>query len=83
MLEEEPAPTRPIDRFAQTTVGLMLSASMLGLRDVLEGPRDERPAIVEDWAGEPPTPRGVSMRLDPDNPADSIVLIRPWLLKKK
>ncbi|MDQ1532897.1 MAG: hypothetical protein QOF28_658, partial [Actinomycetota bacterium] len=37
MLEDEPAPTRPIDRFARTTAGMVLSASMLGLRDVLEG----------------------------------------------
>ena len=80
MLEEEPAPTRPVDRFARTTAGLVLSASMLGLRDVLEGPRDDEPAIVQEYAGEPPVPGGISMRLDPDNVGDSIVLVRPWLL---
>jgi hypothetical protein len=80
MLEEEPAPGRAVDRFARTTAGLVLSASMLGLRDVLEGPRDDEPAIVQDWAGEPPVPGPLSMRLDPDNPQDSIILVRPWLL---
>ncbi len=54
---------------------------MLGLRDALEGPRDEQPAIVEEWSGAPPVPTGVSMRLDPDNPGDSIILLRPWLLE--
>jgi hypothetical protein len=82
MLEEEPAPPRPVDRFARTTAGLVLSASMLGLRDVLEGPREDRPAIVEEHTGAPPVPEGISMRLDPDNAADSIILVRPWLLRE-
>jgi hypothetical protein len=83
VLEEEPAPTRPIDKFARTTAGLVISASMLGLRDVLEGPRDDEPAIVREWAGEPPEPGGLSMRLDPENPGDSIILVRPWLLRDR
>jgi hypothetical protein len=83
VLEEEPAPPRPVDRFARTTVGLVLSASMLGLRDVLEGPRDDEPAIVQEYAGEPPAPSALSMRLDPDNARDSIVLVRPWLLRDR
>ena len=80
MLEEEPAPTRPVDRFARTTAGLVVSASLLGLRDVLEGPRDEPPVIAE-FSGAPPTPGALSMRLDPDNASDSIILVRPWLLR--
>ena len=80
VLEEEPAPIRPIDRFARTTAGMVVSASMLGLRDALEGPRDEQPAIVREWAGEPPVPGALSMRIDPENPSDSIILVRPWLL---
>jgi hypothetical protein len=83
VLEEEPAPTRPVDRFARTTAGVMLSASMLGLRDALEGPRDDEPAIVREWAGEPPVPGPLSVRLDPDNPQDSIILVRPWLLRRR
>ncbi|HEX4491548.1 MAG TPA: hypothetical protein VH914_10115 [Acidimicrobiia bacterium] len=82
MLEEEPAPERPVDRFTRTSVGMILRASMLGLRDVLEPPKDEEPAIVEEWSGAPPTPNGISMRLDPDLPSDSIILVRPWLLDR-
>ena len=83
MLEDEPVPPRPIDRFARTTAGMVLSASMLGLRDVLEGPRDEEPPIVREWGGTPPEPDALSMRLDPDNPQDSIILVRPWLLRDR
>ncbi len=83
MLEEEPAPPRPVDRFARTTAGLVLRASLLGLRDVLEGPRDDEPAIVQESPGAPPGPGPVSMRLDPDNLSDSIVLVRPWLLSQR
>ena len=83
VLEEEPVPTRPLDRFARTTAGLVLSASLLGLRDVLDGPHDDEPAIVQESSGAPPVPGPVSMRLDPDNVSDSIVLVRPWLLSKR
>jgi hypothetical protein len=83
MLEEEPAPPRPVDRFARTTAGVMLSASLLGLRDALEGPRDDEPAIVVEFSGAPPTPGALSVRIDPDNASDSIILVRPWLLSAR
>jgi hypothetical protein len=83
VLEEEPAPKRPVDRFARTTAGLVLGASMLGLRDALEGPRDEEVVIVSERAGEPPTPGALSMRIDPENAADSTIVIRPWLLTNR
>jgi hypothetical protein len=83
VLEEEPAPPRPVDRFARTTAGLVLRASLLGLRDALEGPHDDEPAIVQEASGAPPAPGPVSMRLDPDDLSDSIVLVRPWLLSKR
>jgi hypothetical protein len=82
VLEDEPTPDRPVDRFARTTAGVLLRASLLGLRDALEGPRDDEPAIVEEWSGAPPTPGAISMRLDPDLPSDSIILVRPWLLDR-
>lgn len=74
---------RPVDRFARTTAGLVLRASLLGLRDVLEGPHDDEPAIVQESSGAPRGPDAVSMRLDPDNLSDSIVLVRPWLLSQR
>ena len=72
----EPA---PIERFRRTSVGTALAAGLLGLRDVLEPPKDETPAIVEDWAGGEPFDDPIVLRLDPDHPEDSIVMVRPWL----
>ena len=72
----EPA---PIERFRRTGIGAVLAAGMLGLRDVLEPEKDETPAIVEDWAGGEPFAEPMVVRLDPDHPEDSIVMVRPWL----
>ena len=72
----EPA---PIERFHRSSIGVVLAAGMLGLRDVLEPEKDETPAIVEDWAGGEPFAEPMVLRLDPDHPEDSIVMIRPWL----
>ena len=69
-------PVRAIDRFSRTAVGGMLAAGMLGLREVFEPERDDRPAIVEDWSGAPPFGDRILMRLDPENPQDSIVVVR-------
>lgn len=73
----------PIERFRRTSVGTALAAGMLGLRDVLEPPKDETPAIVEDWAGGEPFDDPIVLRLDPDHPEDSIVMVRPWLHGKR
>jgi hypothetical protein len=72
----EPA---PIERFRRSSIGAVLAAGMLGLRDVLEPEKDEKPAIVEDWAGGEPFTERLVLRLDPDHPEDSIVMIRPWV----
>jgi hypothetical protein len=72
----EPA---PIERFRRTAIGTTLAAGMFGLRDVLEPPKDETPAIVEDWAGGEPFNDPIVLRLDPDHPEDSIVMVRPHL----
>ena len=72
----EPA---PIERFRRTAIGTTLAAGMFGLRDVLEPPKDETPAIVEDWAGGEPFNDPIVLRLDPDHPEDSIVMVRPYL----
>jgi hypothetical protein len=69
----------PIERFRRSSIGAVLAAGMLGLRDVLEPEKDETPAIVEDWAGGEPFTERMVLRLDPDHPEDSIVMIRPWM----
>ncbi len=74
----EPA---PIEKFHRSGLGMVMAAGMLGLRDVLEPPRNEEPAIVEDWAGKPVDDDPILMRLDPDHPEDSIVVVRPSLRK--
>ena len=76
----EPA---PIERFRRTAIGSVLASGLLGLRDVLEPPKDETPAIVEDWAGGEPFDDPIVLRLDPDHPEDSIVMVRPWLDAKR
>jgi hypothetical protein len=73
------AEPRPIDRFRSTAVGSVMAAGLLGLRDVLEPPKDEEPAIVVDWSGAPPFTDPYVLRLDPEHPEDSIVMVRPWL----
>jgi hypothetical protein len=73
------AAAAPIQRFRHTSLGTMLAAGMIGLRDVFETEKDDTPAIVENWAGGEPFDDPYVMRLDPDNPQDSIVMVRPWL----
>lgn len=80
--EEEHAEPAPIHKFRGTPVGTVLAAGLLGLRDVIEPPKDEQPAIVEDWSGGEPFDDPYVLRLDPDNPQDSIVMVRPQLKKK-
>ncbi|HWS46609.1 MAG TPA: hypothetical protein VN636_12165 [Acidimicrobiia bacterium] len=75
----EPA---PIEKFHRTPVGMVFAAGLLGLRDVIEPPKDETPAIVEDWAGGEPFTEPMVLRLDLDHPEDSIVMIRPWIKKQ-
>jgi hypothetical protein len=82
-LDEQPqghAQPAPIERFHRSAIGTALAAGMFGLRDVLEPPKDETPAIVEDWAGGEPFNEPIVLRLDPDHPEDSIVMIRPRLM---
>jgi len=65
-----------IHRFARSSLGTVFAAGLFGLRDALEPPKDETPAIVEDWAGGEPFADPIVLRLDPDHPEDSIVMIR-------
>ena len=76
--EEERFVSGP-DKFRKTAAGSVLAAGLMGLADALEGPRDDKVAIVTEYAGEPPFGDRLVLRLDPDDPSDSIVMIRPWL----
>jgi hypothetical protein len=77
VLEEEEGTTpAPIERFQRTALGTVFAAGLLGLRDVFEPPKDDEPAIVEAWSGGEPFKDPYVLRLDPDHPEDSIVLVR-------
>jgi len=76
---DEHAEPRPIDKFRGTAVGSVLAAGMIGLANAIEGRPEEEVAIVADFSGDPPFTDPLVLRLDPDNPQDSIVMIRPWL----
>ena len=34
---------------------------------------------MQDYSGDPPFTDPIVLRLDPDHPEDSIVMVRPWL----
>ncbi|HET9729367.1 MAG TPA: hypothetical protein VFR41_08100 [Acidimicrobiia bacterium] len=79
MLEEDEGYQAPIQRLRATAVGSVFAAGLLGLRDALAPVDDEEPAIVTDWSGAPPFTDPIVLRLDPDHPEDSIVMVRPYL----
>ena len=77
-IEGEPeghAEPAPIAKFQRSAVGSMLAAGLIGIQEAIDPPKDETPAIVESWGGLPLNDDMV-MRLDPDNPQDSIVMIK-------
>ncbi|MFP5375792.1 MAG: hypothetical protein ACLGIO_03285 [Acidimicrobiia bacterium] len=61
--------------------GQLLGAAMNGLAEAIHGPREE-PAIVVDASGDPPGDGPVELGLDEDHPERSVVVIRPWLLRR-
>jgi hypothetical protein len=74
---EAHAKPAPIERFHRSALGGVLAAGMFGLADAIEGRKDDTPAIVVDWAGRQPFEDPIVLRLDPDHPEDSIVMVRP------
>jgi hypothetical protein len=74
--DEDDAEPAGIHKFRRTATGTVLAAGLLGVADALEGPRDEEVAIVTEYTGEPPFSDPIVLRLDPDAPEDSIVLVR-------
>ncbi len=54
----------------------MLGAAMLGLHEVIYGPHGNEIAIVVDAGGDPPGDDLPEVRLDPDHPERSEVIVR-------
>jgi hypothetical protein len=66
---------RPVDKFRRTAAGTVVTAGLLGLRDVLEGrPEKEEPAIVAEAPAAPP-PDNIEVVLDFDHPERSVVYL--------
>jgi hypothetical protein len=73
---DEPAPSRPVDRFRRSALGSVATAGLLGLRDALEGrPEKEEAAIVVD-APQPKHDGPVDVVLDFDHPERSRAVVR-------
>jgi hypothetical protein len=63
-----------------TASGVLVTAVALGLRAALEPPAEEARVVV-DAAGEPLSPTDpLELHFDPDDPSDTWVIVRPWLL---
>jgi hypothetical protein len=58
-------------------VGSALGAAMLGLHDAIYGRTDNEVAIVQEAGGDPPNDDLHDLRLDPDHPERSEVVVRP------
>ena len=56
----------------------MLAGAMVGLDEAINGPKDE-PAITEVGNSTPDDDDPVALDLDPEDPAQSIAVVRPWL----
>jgi hypothetical protein len=62
-------------RYRSSLAASALAAGMIGLRDVLEDPKDRRP-VIEQFADEGDPDRPVRVRLDPDEPGVGVVHLR-------
>lgn len=72
---EDPYDDRIPHRYRRSMGASALAAGMIGLRDLLELPKDDRP-VVEQFVGEDDRPRAIEVELDPDDPAASVVRLR-------
>ena len=73
--DEPPAENRIPHRYRRSMGASALAAGMIGLRDILEEPKDNRP-VVEQFVDEGDTERPIEVELDPDDPAASVVRLR-------
>jgi hypothetical protein len=64
----------------RSVTGLLLTGIAFGLREVLD-PQPEKAAIIAEVPGEPPGDKALDVNVDSTRPAESVVLVRPWLLR--
>ena len=72
---DAPTMERIPHRYRRSMGSAALAAGMIGLRDILEDPKDSRP-VVEQFADEDDRERPIEVDLDPDDPSASTVTVR-------
>jgi hypothetical protein len=81
-LPGDAAPTR-FDKVRRSGAGVIMTGIALGLQDALELPKKE-PAFVIKATGEPDgDPGPIDLQFDPDDPSNTVAVIRPWLADGK
>jgi hypothetical protein len=74
---DEPATAPRLAAWREHPVGSVLGAAMLGLRDAIYGKPKDEVVIVQEASGDPPNDELHDIRLDPDHPERSEVVVRP------
>jgi len=73
----EPAPAVGVPhRYRRSLGAAALAGGMIGLRDIIENPKDDRP-VVEQHVDEGDVDRPIMVDFDPDDPKATVVHIRP------
>jgi hypothetical protein len=71
-----PASANRIPQKYRGSVGAsMLAAGLLGLRDIIEPSKDDKP-VIEQHGAESDRKRPIEVYLDPDDPSASLIVIR-------
>lgn len=68
-------PSRLVTWSRSSLLGAVITGSALGLREVLDPPRDEQIVIEVDASGEPHD-LPIRLLLDPDDPGGSLCIVR-------
>jgi hypothetical protein len=76
--EADAGPTR-FEKVRRSSAGVIMTGIALGLQDAFELPKKE-PAFVIKATGEPDgDPGPIDLQFDPDDPSNTVAVIRPWL----
>ena len=62
-------------RYRRSAGATVLAAGLIGLREVIEPPKDDEP-VVEQYASDDGRERPIEVFLDPDDPSASLVVVR-------
>lgn len=75
----ERSPLAPVGGLRRRSAGgAMLAAAMIGVQEVLEGPKDD-PIVLEIGSGADGDDDPLALDLDPYDPSASVAVVRPWL----